>query len=139
LLTLALVDIRTMRLPNVVTLPLMGLGVMFAGVGGTTIATRCAGALVGFLALTLLASGFRWLRGREGIGMGDAKLLGAAGAWLGWRALPWMVLLACGSAFAWVGWRFARRGRVALGQPLPFGAPLALAFWIVWLYGAPPS
>ncbi|MGC1301079.1 MAG: A24 family peptidase [Caulobacteraceae bacterium] len=139
LLTLALVDVRTLRLPDVITLPLIGAGILAAAIGGVDAAARCIGAAAGFLALSGLAFGFRRLRGRDGIGMGDAKLLAAAGAWLGWRALPWMVLTACGAAFVWVAVRRLLRGRETLTQPLPFGAPLALAFWIVWLYGAPES
>jgi leader peptidase (prepilin peptidase)/N-methyltransferase len=138
LLTLTLVDVATFRLPDLITLPLMIAGLVESLFCGSSLPSRVIGAAVGWAAIFVLAEGFRRLRGRDGIGMGDAKLLAAAGAWLGWQALPWTVLLACGLAFAGVGARLARRGRASLNQPLPFGAPLAGAIWLVWLYGVPP-
>lgn len=136
LLTLAMVDIAVFRLPNVITLPLIGLGLAVSVAESTDLAAHIIGAAAGWAAVAGLALAFRRLRGRDGIGMGDAKLLAAAGAWLGWRVLPWTVLLACALGFAWVGLRALRHGQASLGASLPFGAPLALAIWIVRLYGA---
>lgn len=138
LLILATVDVVSLRLPNLVTLPLVLLGLVAAVQERTGLLGHVAGAAAGWTAIAALAYGFRRLRGREGIGMGDAKLLAAAGAWCGWQALPFTLLLACVLAFAWVGLRLLRlEPGDPLREPLPFGAPLAVAFWMVWLYGAP--
>lgn len=137
LLTLAVVDLAVLRLPNLLTLPLVLLGLAAAAHEKTGLLSHCAGALAGWLLIFGLAVVFRRLRGREGIGMGDAKLLAAVGAWCGWRALPFTVMLACLLAFTWICLRFLRPGRADPREPVPFGAPLALAFWVVRLYGAP--
>ena len=75
------------------------------------------------------------LRGRDGLGEGDAKLLAAAGAWVTWMGLPEVMLVA-----ALTGLAVALAGRLA-GQKMeaqtaiPFGPCLAFATWIAWLYG----
>lgn len=138
LLTLGAVDVASLRLPNLLTVPLALLGLATAVQERTGLLGHVAGAVVGWMVIAALAHGFRRLRGRDGIGMGDAKLLAAAGAWCGWRALPSTLLLACILAFAWLGLRLLRPGRSnPLREPLPFGAPLAVAFWVIRLYGAP--
>jgi leader peptidase (prepilin peptidase)/N-methyltransferase len=112
----------------------MGLG-LSAVLPGRPLLDHLAGAAAGWGALAALAFAYRRLRGVDGIGQGDAKLLGAAGAWLGWRPLPSVILIACAVAFVWVGIQAVVRGRGALGDRLAFGAPLCLAIWIVWLHG----
>ncbi len=138
LLTLAVVDVACLRLPDRLTLPLALLGLATAVQERTGLLAHVAGAAAGWIVIAGLAHGFRSLRGREGIGMGDAKLLAAAGAWCGWRTLPSPLLLACILAFAWLGLRLLQPGRSnPMREPLPFGAPQAMAFWVVRLYGAP--
>jgi len=133
---LAIIDLAALRLPDVLTLPLLASGLlMSAFLPGRPIADHLAGAAIGYGALAALAWAYEKARGREGVGLGDAKLLGAAGAWLGWRDLPSVVLIACAAAFLWVGVLAIARGRAALRDPLAFGVPLCLAVWIVWLYG----
>jgi leader peptidase (prepilin peptidase)/N-methyltransferase len=75
------------------------------------------------------------IRGREGLGVGDAKLLAAAGSWVGVLALPTVVLEAglLGLASAML-LRMSGR-RVHASTALPFGPSLALALWVVRLYG----
>jgi leader peptidase (prepilin peptidase)/N-methyltransferase len=135
LLTLAVVDVTAFRLPDLITLPLILAGLVLAWLEQRDFAAHVLGAAAGWAAVAGLAGGFRALTGRRGIGMGDAKLLAAAGAWCGWQALPATVLVACVLAFAWVAIRLARQGRASLAAPLPFGAPLACAFWLVRLHG----
>ncbi|MBV9994450.1 MAG: prepilin peptidase [Caulobacteraceae bacterium] len=136
LVALAAVDLASFRLPDLLTLPLI-----LAGLGATALMParpmldHLAGAGAGWGSLVVLALAYRWWRGVEGVGQGDAKLLGAAGAWLGWRPLPSVLLIACAAAFVWVGFRTAARGRAALNERLAFGAPLCLAIWTVWLHG----
>lgn len=134
LLILSLVDQIDLRLPDVVTLPLTGAGLLVAaGIGD--VPGHGLGALIGYGALSALAAGYRVWRGRDGLGQGDAKLMAAAGAWLGWQALPSVVLLA--SAFALSGVAICRwlPTPPSLDSPIPFGPSLCLAIWIVWLYG----
>ena len=136
LVCLAAIDLAALRLPDIITLPLIIAGLVAAVfLPGAPIAEHAAGAAAGYGVLASLAWAFRRLRGEDGIGLGDAKLLAAAGAWLGWRPLPSVLVIACAAAFAWIAIRAATRGRAALSQRIAFGAPLALATWIVWLHG----
>lgn len=138
LVTLAWIDWQRMRLPDLLTLPLLGLGLAATLLEAPgALLSSIVGALAGYVALRAIDWGYRHLRGREGLGQGDAKLLAAGGAWLGWEALPWVVLFAAllGLAFALAG---RVRGRVLTRETaVPFGPALALALWIVRLYGFP--
>ena len=94
---------------------------------------RALGAVAGYLGLRAVGLLYSALRGREGLGHGDAKLLAAAGAWVGVRALPQVVLLA---ALAGLGAAACMRlAGIRLGaqSALPFGPFLAFATWLVWL------
>jgi len=133
---LAMIDLICFRLPDVLTLPLLAAGLAVAALlPGRPILDHLAAAAAGWAALAALAWTFRRWRGVDGLGLGDAKLLGAAGAWLGWRPLPSVLIIACAAAFVWVAVQAASRGRVALTDRLAFGAPLCLAIWVVWLHG----
>jgi leader peptidase (prepilin peptidase)/N-methyltransferase len=136
LICLAAIDLAVFRLPDAFTLPLLGAGLAVAWVlPGAPVAEHLVAAAGGWALLAGLALGYRAWRGVEGLGLGDAKLLGAAGAWLGVRALPSVLLIACLAAFAWVGVLAVRRGTLAARTRIAFGAPLSLAIWIVWLHG----
>lgn len=136
LLALAWIDWRHFRLPDALTLPLL-----LAGLGAALLLDpdaapeHAAAAALGYLALRGLALGYRVLRGREGLGAGDAKLLAAAGAWLGLEALPAVVL---GAAILGIGVALVARLRgqvVTRETPVPFGPGLCAALWLAWLYG----
>ncbi|MDI1295076.1 MAG: prepilin peptidase, partial [bacterium] len=92
LLTLAVLDWRHFWLPDALTMPLAFLGLTI-GIWATdvTLPDRIIGAGAGYLALLAVSLGYRAVRGREGLGLGDAKLLGALGAWFGWQALPFIL------------------------------------------------
>ncbi len=136
LLALAAVDVAVLRLPDALTLPLLAAGLAATSLlPGRPLADHLAGAGIGWSALVGVAWAYRRWRGVDGLGLGDAKLLGAGGAWLGWRALPSVLLIACLAAFLWVAVRRLGQGPQALEAPIAFGAPLALAIWIVWLHG----
>jgi leader peptidase (prepilin peptidase)/N-methyltransferase len=79
---------------------------------------------------------YRLIRGREGLGGGDAKLLSVAGAWVGWAALPDVVLLAAVLGLGLVAIMHIRGRTMDRLAIIPFGPCLALALWIVYLYGA---
>lgn len=135
LAALALIDLRVQRLPDALTLPLLLAGLLQALVMAPAVVTeRAVGAIVGYALLALIAWVYRKSRGREGLGLGDAKLLAAGGAWLGWAALPAVLLAASVAGLAWAA-VLALRGRaVTVATPIAFGAPLAAAIWLTWLW-----
>src|SRR5262249_28336885 len=100
LLALAWIDLRRWLLPDALTLPLIALGLAAAALDLWDLADRAAAALLGYAAFRAIGWAYERFRGREGLGQGDAKLLGAAGAWLGIAALPQVVLLAAAAALA---------------------------------------
>jgi leader peptidase (prepilin peptidase)/N-methyltransferase len=136
LLVLSKVDADTFRLPDIITLPLLvaGLGVAWF-LPDRDILGHAIGAAAGLGSFYAIAEIYLRTRGQEGLGLGDAKLAGAAGAWLGWQALPSTILLAACAGLMWVGIGVLRRGRPALRERIPFGVALCIAIWIVWLYG----
>ncbi len=135
LLTLALIDVRVFRLPDVLTLPLTALGLAAGWIlDREHFFAHVLGAAAGFAAFALLALVYRQVRGRSGLGLGDAKLLGAAGAWVGIAGLPSVVLIASLTALLVVlGMQIAKRP-LSADRAIPFGAYLAVGTWMVWLY-----
>lgn len=135
LLVLASIDLRRWILPDSLTLPLAVAGLAEAAIfEPKALLPRALGAVIGFLSLFALAFLYRRLRGREGLGLGDAKLFAASGAWLGAKALPSVLFAAAAGGLA-AALLLATRRRVGLQTPLPFGPFLALATWLVWLFG----
>lgn len=127
LIALAFIDARTHLLPDSITLPLMWAGLLL-NLGGTFVSLSDAviGAVVGYLFLWAVYWGFRLLRGKEGMGYGDFKLLAALGAWFGWEALPQIILISALTGSI-VGLLALARGRLARDEALPFGPYLAIA------------
>ncbi len=140
LLALAWIDLEWLILPDVLTLPLLlgGLAATYLA-DPDALADAALGAALGWTVFAAVAAGYRALRGRDGLGGGDAKLLAAAGAWLGWQALPAVMLLAAGTALGVVGTLRLLRRRASGGMKLAFGPWLALATWLLWLYGGVPG
>lgn len=137
LLALAATDARYFLLPDFLTLPLIaaGLGVNFVLDPGSLI-DHGLGMVAGYGFVRLLRLAYRTVRHREGMGLGDAKLLAAAGAWVSWWGLPSVLVIASLSALVLVFVHYLRRGgRIDLAQRVPFGAFLSFGLWIVWLYG----
>lgn len=136
LLALSAIDWRTYTLPDRLTLPLIPAGLaVIAAVDPDRLTSHVSGTVIGFAAFAGLAYAYRALRGRDGLGLGDAKLFAAAGAWLGWQALPSVVLIGAATA---LGLAIAGRclgGTIAWSQRLAFGPHLALGLWVVWLHG----
>ncbi|WP_416260287.1 prepilin peptidase [Gibbsiella quercinecans] len=126
LLALAAIDARTWLLPDVLTLPLLWLGLGFNLCDTfVPLAQAVAGAMAGYLLLWCLLWGFKLLRGMDGLGYGDLKLLAALGAWLGWQALPHLLLIAAGGGVLATLIQRGITGR-SVTQPLAFGPWLAL-------------
>lgn len=138
LLALALIDRRERRLPDRLTLPLIALGLALAARrAGVVPMPELVGAGAGFAAFWVIGEVHYRLRGIEGLGLGDAKLLAAAGAWLGWRDLPLLMLLATLSALAIVALtHLVRRSSTSHEPPtreIAFGPWLCAAFMALWL------
>ncbi len=138
LVALTGIDFDTQLLPDDLTLPLLWAGLL-VNVTGMFAPLRDAviGAAAGYLSLWAIYWLFKLIRGKEGMGFGDFKLLAALGAWLGWQMLPVIVLLSSvvGTAIG-VG-LIVFKGRDH-SIPLAFGPYLAIAgaiamFWGSWL------
>lgn len=133
LLLLAALDLRAFWLPDRLTALLALAGLASAASVAPPVADRLIGGAAGFVSLWLIAAGYRRWRGREGMGGGDPKLLGAIGLWLGWRVLPMVVTAAALIGLAVV------LGLAVMGRPmdrhraLPFGTLLAAAAYPAWL------
>ena len=135
LIALAFIDLDTQLLPDDITLPLLWLGLLISLTGLFTDSTSAIiGAVAGFLMLWSVFHLFRLLTGKEGMGRGDFKLLALFGAWLGWQALPQIVLLSA-MAGAIIGVALIATGHRDSQQPIPFGPFLAMAGWIALLWG----
>jgi leader peptidase (prepilin peptidase) / N-methyltransferase len=136
LLTLACIDWRWMLLPDVLTLPLLLAGLMFTLLSQSdAVALHAAAAAAGYFGIRAIAWLYRLARGRDGMGGGDAKLFGAAGAWLGPGALPALLLLAAMLGIVVAGALAISGRRVSATTALPFGSCIAVAFWVLWLHG----
>jgi leader peptidase (prepilin peptidase) / N-methyltransferase len=137
LLALAWIDWEQFWLPDVLTLPLLTGGLLVAWLAAPWSQTdRAIGAIAGYLAFRLLSLVYLALRRREGLGAGDAKLLAAAGAWLGWAALPSLVLVAAVFGLGLALLARLRGATLTAATALPFGPALAGATWLLWLIQA---
>jgi leader peptidase (prepilin peptidase) / N-methyltransferase len=136
LLTLATIDARVFLLPDVLTLPLIPAGLAVNAALDRAVPTdQVIGAVAGYLFVIVIRVAYRRLRGREGIGMGDAKLLAAAGAWVSWQGLPSVIAIAAFTGLAMSLLAAARGTSLSLTDRVPFGTFLCLGTWIVWFYG----
>ena len=134
LLALGALDALALWLPDRLTLWLAGIGLMTGALGfGPSFSDRMLGGLAGFGLLLTIAAGYRRWRGREGLGGGDPKLLGAIGLWLGWRMLPAVLLVACLIGLGYVALRHVFGRRLAADDMVPLGLLLALAAYPAWL------
>ncbi|AOY92683.1 prepilin peptidase [Cupriavidus sp. USMAA2-4] len=136
LLALTMIDADTQLLPDQLTQPLLWLGLLLnlAGVFAS-LADAVIGAAAGYLLLWSVYWLFKLVRGKEGMGYGDFKLMAALGAWFGWQALPALVLLSSvvGLLFGLVRIALRRQHR---DTPFPFGPFIAGAGLLVLFLGA---
>ncbi|MCD9030589.1 A24 family peptidase [Luteimonas sp. Y-2-2-4F] len=135
LVALAGIDLRTQLLPDQLTLPLMWLG-LIAAADNLYMPAKPAllGAIAGYVSLWSVWWLFKQVTGKEGMGHGDFKLLAALGAWCGLTGiLPIVLLSAVTGAIVGSIW-LATRGRDR-ATPIPFGPYLAIAGWIVFMWG----
>jgi len=142
LVAISLIDIDHQIIPDSIALPLMWVGLIMslfhplAGAETLFVSPRDAiiGALAGYLSLWSVYQLFKLVTGKEGMGYGDFKLLAALGAWLGWSALPTIILMSAvvGAIFGIAMIVFRGRDRQI---PIPFGPYLAAAGWITMIWG----
>jgi leader peptidase (prepilin peptidase)/N-methyltransferase len=139
MLATAFIDARRFIIPNTLTLPAFGLALVDAGLQDGwqgALMALLRGAVLAACFLTMLVA-YQSLRGRRGIGFGDVKLAGVAGAWLGWTMLPIAVEIAALAALAVYTLRWLSGGRpVRRLTRVPFGLFFAPAIWLCWLLEA---
>jgi leader peptidase (prepilin peptidase)/N-methyltransferase len=140
LVALAFIDLDTSFLPDDLTLPLMWAGIVSAALGWTpvTLAASVGGAVAGYLSLWFVFHAYRLIRGKEGMGAGDFKLLAALGAWMGWQAIPSIILLAS-AVGAIVGIALIVFRQHDREVPIPFGPYLAGGGITALFFGGPLS
>lgn len=130
LFRLVWIDVKTFRLPDIYTLPLIVIGILVNSVmRGELHGPSIWGAIFGYALFWSIGILFFHLRGREGLGQGDAKLFSAAGAWVGIVQLPIVMFVAAISAIGFVCMRRARAS-----DPIAFGPWLALGFFSTWCW-----
>ena len=132
---LFLIDYDHQILPDTITLPLLWAGLLLSLFQVFVDSqTSIIGAISGYLVLWGIFHLFKQITGKEGMGYGDFKLLGAIGAWVGWQALPVVILFSSvvGATIGIVLILFKGRDH---SQPMPFGPFLAAAGWMTLLWG----
>jgi len=135
LIPLFLIDFDHQILPDSITLPLLWAGLLLSLFNLFVDShSSIVGAIAGYLVLWTIYQAFKLLTGKEGMGYGDFKLLGAIGAWVGWQALPVVILFSSvvGAVMGIALILFKGRDH---SQPMPFGPFLAAAGWMTLLWG----
>lgn len=139
LLAIAVIDIQTRRIPDFLSLPLISAGLLMSmlttwrGALDSAMTDSLIGASAGYLVFAIIGAAFFRVRKSEGLGLGDAKLLAGAGAWLGWQMLPATILIAALAGLMQVAVvrLFVKSTRAT--QDLAFGPSLSLSFFILWM------
>lgn len=135
LITLTVIDLETQYLPDDITLTFVWVGLVAALIGsGTFVALQDAvlGAIAGYMAPWILARGYRYARGVDGLGGGDMKMLSMLGAWFGIQALmPVVSMVVATSLAAGVVYWLIRR----TSAPYPVGPYLAVAGMLYLFFG----
>lgn len=145
LVCLAIIDARTGFLPDVLTMPLLGLGLLMQFWPATQtvgIEASLIGMLIGSLPLWLMVIIFRWKTGKDGLGLGDVKLVAAMGAWSGPAAIPLAMIISATVGLIWGATMDSRkpwnRRRIAFGPFLVIGYAVSILVswysgWLPWI------
>lgn len=142
LIALTFIDVDTQLLPDNLTLPLLWIGLLLSlwaplGAGAPIPVdprNSIIGAIAGYLSLWSVYHLFRLLTGKEGMGYGDFKLFAALGAWLGWKMLLPIILIAA-VVGAVVGIVILLARGQSRSTPIAFGPFLAAAGWLMLMFG----
>eukprot|EP01037_Dinobryon_pediforme_P026307 gene26307-28784_t len=122
LVALAVADFRSLILPDWLTALVAANGLAASALGGEPpLADALAAATLGGGLLWGLAIAYRRLRGLDGLGFGDVKLVAAGGVWTGLEGLPWLLVCACAGALLYATARAARGVPLGRTDRLPFG------------------
>ena len=135
LIAMAIIDLRTTYLHDVLTLPFLWLGLVASALFLTVAPSDAIwGAVLGYGSLWLVFQLFKLVTGKEGMGYGDFKLLAGLGAWLGWYQVPIVILLSSvsGAVVGGLWLALSSRGRET---QIPFGPWLAMAGWLTFMWG----
>jgi leader peptidase (prepilin peptidase)/N-methyltransferase len=140
MMAIARIDARDLIIPNMLVVAALALGLCNAALtapagildGLWSASARGATFALLFFALQI---GYRWLRRREGLGLGDVKLAAAGGTWLDWATIPAVIEIAAATALTvyLVRYLLGQRDQLRLTSRLPFGLFLAPAIWLGWL------
>ena len=134
LITLSIIDAKTLLLPDNLTLPLMWLGIAVNSQSlFVDLQSSVFGAMIGYLSLWSIFQVFRLVTGKEGMGYGDFKILAALGAWGGWQILPFTIFVASlfGALFGII-WMSIKSDKSS--NMIPFGPWLASAGLVAFLW-----
>ena len=136
LIIITFIDLHHKIIPDIISLPgiLVGLAVSFLGVGQVSGLQSLLGALCGGGFLYLVGAIFERLTGKEGMGFGDVKLLAMIGAWLGWKSLPFIVLISSLTGTVLGGGSLLLSGR-GMRERIPFGPFLVIGALTVFFFG----
>lgn len=131
LIALSWIDSEKQRLPNVVTYPLIAAGLLQAALFDlVSIQSSVIGAIIGYGVFWFIGEFYMKLRGRDGLGLGDAKLLAAAGAWTGAMTLPLVIFI--GSVLT-IPFALFDRAEAFSKKIASFGPWLGIGLWFVWI------
>lgn len=134
LLLIAVIDLEHFWLPDRLTLPLLGSGVIAAAVlDRVSILDAIIGAAAGFATLSVFRLLYRRWCGRDGVAGGDPVLFAAAGAWVGWTGLPIVLLIASLAGLSLILARRARGERLDPHGRMPFAPFLTAGVWLTWI------
>ncbi len=136
LVTMTGIDIKVQLLPDILTIPLMWIGIIIS-FWNVFISLEMAviGSIIGYLLLWSVSVGFKIITKRDGMGLGDAKLLAALCAWVHIQYLPVILLIACFSGIFVALLQKILKGNKMTGVQIPFGPYLALGGFFALLYG----
>lgn len=135
LITMSVIDLHKLILPDNITLPILWLGLLISLFNIFIDPTNSIiGAIAGYMILWTIFQSFKLLTGKEGMGFGDFKLLALFGAWLGWELLPLLIILSSASG-AIIGITMIAFNKQKRNTQIPFGPYLAIAGWICLIWG----
>lgn len=135
LISITFIDLDHQIIPDIISIP----GIFF-GIGASFFipimswSESLFGILVGGGFLLLVAIGYKWLTGREGMGGGDIKLLAMVGAWLGWKAIPF-ILFSSSLIGVLIGGGSLLISKKGLRYKIPFGPFLSISSIIYIFFG----
>ena len=136
LIVLFVTDLQHKILPNVITVPGIVVGFVLSLFLPPGWRDSLIGIAIGGGTLFAIAEAYYRLRGLEGLGMGDVKLLGMIGAFLGWK-LVLLTLVFASFAGSIAGVILIASGRGSMKYALPFGTYLAVAALVAAIWGTP--